>query len=111
MSNMYGKPSYVAPDRKPDFAIRSVEFERVANAKYWIVNITNENTYNILYRYESNPFFPPHICASIEVLNGKGIYRFDYTKNAITLKDEQLSRISLKIREYINNEFEKEVLA
>lgn len=106
--NIYGKANYPKLSRKADFILIRHEQEKCCRISYWIIEVLNTDNFKVLYAY-NNGLFEDNL-ASIEITNGKGVYRFDPEKPSINLDPSHTSDLKSKIKLYIDDVFEQAVL-
>lgn len=108
MKTRYGAPAYPYPDREPDFTLIREEEDRKSKVSYWVIEVMNISNFKILYKYHTG-YFDKYL-ASIEMKAGSAVYRFQEDLESIQLNTDHALDLQKRIKLYIDEKFEDEVL-
>lgn len=111
MSNYHTGPNYERPFEEPDIMFKSKIMEGGAIISIWITQVIDYNNADMLYAYD-NKYFKKDKAAHLKLSNGKLSFKFTPQESShISFGDDDEVKVILQeLTNYINREFEKEVL-
>lgn len=111
-------PNYDIPDREPDIIHEYYEYnsddeedKNIATLKMWVLDVKDENNATMLYRYD-NKYFLPNKVAIMRIIRGYSlVFKFEPESSSWhPWGADRKDMVVNGLKEYINREFEKEVL-
>ena len=104
-------PNYERPFEEPDIMFKSKVMEGDTTISIWITEVIDYNNADMLYAYDNN-YFKKDKVAHLKLSNGKLSFKFTPQGSSHTSfgDDEEVKVIIQELTNYIDREFEKEVL-
>lgn len=107
----YTGPNYERPFEEPAIMFKSKIVEGGATISIWIIEVVDYKNADMLYAYD-NKYFKKDKAAHLKLSNGKLSFKLtpQGSSHASFGDDEEVKVILQELTNYINREFEKEVL-